>query len=286
MSGFTKLLNVGCGARYDPAWTNIDVVPAGPDVLEHDISQGIPFAAGTFDVVYHSHVLEHLPRSEAPSFIRECGRVLRSGGVLRVVVPDLEGIVRGYLSALDDVRRGREDRRADYEWMMLELLDQLVRTRSGGGLRDFLRRDHLPNEKFVLERSGAEADHIIRAARLKRAARQQAAPASSRIQAKIEWGKRIIRDGGYRREWIWRHLLQTDYQALQLGRFRLRGEVHQWMYDSYSLGALLTECGFEDARRCEASESSVPEWARFQLDAAADGTVHKPDSLYMEATRR
>ncbi len=54
--------------------------------------QGIPFPDRSFDVVYHSHVLEHLSKSEASKFLKECSRVLRPQGVLRVVVPDLEEI--------------------------------------------------------------------------------------------------------------------------------------------------------------------------------------------------
>jgi 2-hydroxychromene-2-carboxylate isomerase len=41
-------------------------------------------------VVYHSHVLEHLPKDAAPRFVGECYRVLAEGGILRVVVPDLD----------------------------------------------------------------------------------------------------------------------------------------------------------------------------------------------------
>src|ERR1017187_8522768 len=94
-------LNLGCGDRLHPDWTNVDIVASGPGVRRCDLVAGIPFAAETFDVVYHSHLLEHLPKQIAPPFLRDCCRVLKRGGVVRVVVPDFEQIARTYLDALE-----------------------------------------------------------------------------------------------------------------------------------------------------------------------------------------
>ena len=124
------LLNLGSSARVAAGWTNVDrswllrLAPwprlasalhrAGivsdfryerlrrldPDVVCWDLKRGIPFPDGTFDVVYHSHVLEHLGREDAPGFLRECRRVLRAGGSIRVVVPDLEQLARRYLDVV------------------------------------------------------------------------------------------------------------------------------------------------------------------------------------------
>ena len=69
--------------------------------MVHDLSRGIPFPESSVDVVYHSHVLEHLDRDVARKFIRECARVLRPGGLIRVVVPDFERYCRNYLHHVD-----------------------------------------------------------------------------------------------------------------------------------------------------------------------------------------
>ncbi len=116
----------------------MDIAPAASDVLAHDLLQPLPFADRSFDFVYHSHVLEHFRRDDAAPFLAECLRVLRRGGVLRVVVPDLEMIARGYLDALDRCRDGETAASHDYEWMMLELYDQTVREHSGGRMAEYL----------------------------------------------------------------------------------------------------------------------------------------------------
>src|SRR5271166_2578243 len=81
------LLNVGCGRRVHDDWVNLDLVAHLPGVIPHDIRRGLPFRDNSFSAVYHSHVLEHLRRSSAHAFLRECYRVLAQGGILRVAVP-------------------------------------------------------------------------------------------------------------------------------------------------------------------------------------------------------
>jgi hypothetical protein len=53
------------------------------------------------EVVYTSHMLEHLPRKEAELFLHEAHRVLKPEGLLRVAVPDLRKLVDSYLLSQD-----------------------------------------------------------------------------------------------------------------------------------------------------------------------------------------
>ncbi len=73
-------------------------------------------------------------------------------------------------------------------------------------------------------------------------------------------------------------------KALNIGRFRLGGEIHQWMYDRYSLGQLLAKNGFVDIKVVNADESNIPNWNSFGLDIIGD-KVRKPDSLFIEARK-
>ncbi len=86
-------------------------------------------------------------------------------------------------------------------------------------------------------------------------------------------------------ESVVRALLGKHYQDLLLGRFRNAGEIHQWMYDSYSLARLLSAAGFADFRQYAATESRFPGWVDYHLDTEPDGRVYKPDSLFVESIK-
>ena len=152
----SRYLNLGCGRRYHSAWTNLDLESNDPEVVSHDVTKGIPFEASSFDAVYHSHVLEHLNPEEGKQLIQECYRVLSPGGVLRVVVPDLERIARLYLENHQQAWDGDEAASVNYDWMKMELLDQLVREKSGGQMGIYMSRQEIKNAEFVQSRVGDE----------------------------------------------------------------------------------------------------------------------------------
>lgn len=274
-------LNVGCGNRIHPEWANVDFVAVNAAVKAHDLRKGIPYPHDYFDCVYHSHVLEHLPKKSAEYFMRECFRVMKRGGILRVVVPDLEKIARGYLEALEKASSGSPGWDENYEWMLLELYDQTVRERSYGGLVDYFRRVPIPNWDFIYQRWGVQAKILLK--HFSEQAAQEIPAATSRRNA---WGYVFRSPGRVLKHKLVRALLgEEDWEALQVGKFRREGEVHFWMYDAYSLSKLLRNTEFHQIRQCDANDSFIPAWTRFNLDTEPDGTVYKPDSLYMEAQK-
>jgi SAM-dependent methyltransferase len=281
-----KYLNLGCGTRYHRTWVNIDIAPIGEGVIAHDLSLGIPLSDGSCDAVYHSHLLEHLRGPDALIFMRECYRVMKPGATLRVVVPDLEQICRVYLDKIEAALKGERNGADDYDWMVLELLDQTVREQSGGRMLGYLSRPSLPNEDFIFERIGEEGRNIVRVLReqspnnsdssaggTENAGRRKSSSTLQTLRSKI------------RRNLLARWLGSEWRRPLEIGRFRLAGEVHQWMYDRYSLARLMLTAGFEAPIQQSATRSQIPNWSDFNLDTLADGTVVKPDSLFMEGTR-
>jgi hypothetical protein len=112
---------------------------------------------------------------------------------------------------------------------------------------------------------------------------RQAATTPPQRSSKIRWLMTLIRDSARRREWLTRRVLGSDYEMLELGRFRRGGEIHQWMYDQYSLSSLLLETGFRNPTLLGPTESHISNWKDFHLDTDADGQVYKPDSMFMEA---
>ncbi len=279
-----KLVNLGCGQRFHSAWTNIDFSSNNDNVIAHNLLKGIPFADQSFDVIYHSHVLEHFPRSQADFFIRECYRVLQHKGVLRIAIPDLEQIVKTYLIALEQASLGSKEWIENYEWMLLEMYDQVVRNRSGGSMAEYFVREKLDNQGFVLERCGLEAEQLLESGRKIWELRQTNSK-DNKFKILIKQVYKTIRYPERLRDFFLRVLLGKEFESLQIGRFRQSGEIHQWMYDRYSLSKLLRECGFEQITQRSASDSFIPNWTSYNLDTEPDGSIYKPDSLYMEAIK-
>jgi predicted SAM-dependent methyltransferase len=269
----SKCLNVGCGERFLPGWTNVDFAAQDGRVLAHDLRTRLPFGSNEFAFVYQSHVLEHLRPGEAEHLLHECYRVLCPGGLLRVVVPDLEQKARIYLECLEAASKNPNERNvAQHHWMQIELLDQLVRERSGGEMADFMRSGKTAD--FVRGRIGDEYDK----------AQQASEPTRAESGRRAGWGIKS-RCKQTLAEWATR-FLGLEANDVTAAKFRRSGELHLWMYDRASLGSLLDSCGFAEITAVDAFTSSKPDWASdgIWLDVE-DGCARKPDSLYMEARR-
>jgi len=100
-------------------------------VRVHDLRKGIPGADSSADAVYHSHFLEHLDRAKAPAFLREIRRVLKPGGIQRVVVPDFSVLCRRYLEHLDACRLDMDKWQA-HEGSIAAILEHMVREEAFG----------------------------------------------------------------------------------------------------------------------------------------------------------
>ena len=249
-----KYLNIGCGDSFDSSWINIDITSNFPMVISHNILKGLPFQPYTFDACYSSHVLEHLTQEQAKALLIECMRVLKSNGIVRLVVPDLEAIAKNYLSALERSRSGNVEAQADYEWVMLELFDQTVRNFSGGEMGKYLSRPDLSNREFILSRIGYEAEQFWQ--QQKENLSKKPSLIEKLRSKKLGWFVQKLRIA------ITKFLVliiagKENAIAFDIGLFRNSGEVHQWMYDRFSLTKLLEECGFVNIKICQAHESSI-----------------------------
>lgn len=75
-------------------WVTLDVY-GNPNVLA-DAFQTLPFADGSFDELYSSHVIEHGGWDVVPNILKEWGRVIRQGGTMHIKCPDFEYHVKMY----------------------------------------------------------------------------------------------------------------------------------------------------------------------------------------------
>ncbi len=96
-----RRLEIGPGDRPVEGFEAINIVwSPGVDYV-HDIQRGLPFADATFETLYASHVLEHVPWYRVPEVLTEWHRVLRPGGRVEIWVPNGLEIARAFVRAED-----------------------------------------------------------------------------------------------------------------------------------------------------------------------------------------
>ena len=86
-----KYLNLGCGKEYydtPKGWVNLDGDPKIKADIYCDLDQKdltMPFKDGTFDIIWASHIFEHIFYLGALK--RELARICKPGGALTFIVP-------------------------------------------------------------------------------------------------------------------------------------------------------------------------------------------------------
>lgn len=92
-------LNLGSGPRGkdNKHWVNIDGYNDRNVHFRLDFARPLPFPDNTFDGAFCEHVIEHFTYEDGRRVCTEILRLLRPGGVFRIIVPDAERVVRTYL---------------------------------------------------------------------------------------------------------------------------------------------------------------------------------------------
>jgi predicted SAM-dependent methyltransferase len=165
-----KIINLGCGTKTSQKTVNIDwsvylriknnrflffiaqyflkgerlakLINLPDNIMVHDLRKGIPFRTNSIDVVYHSHVLEHLDRDHAIFFLKEALRALKPGGILRIVVPDFERLCRTYLNHIElcEVNNVK-----DHDTYIANIIEQMVRKEAYGTSKQNIFRRFIEN---------------------------------------------------------------------------------------------------------------------------------------------
>jgi SAM-dependent methyltransferase len=271
-------------ATFLKEWTNLKFSvlphPEGGTIRHYDIRRPLPFPEDTFDSVYALHIIEHLTPEEAGEFVAEVFRVLRPGGIFRVSTPDLEGIVRAYLERLDEcARQPTKQTIVRYDWAVLELLDQMVRDRSGGLMREMVKHGHY-DAGYSHERYGDVFDEFYRppSPGCREAVRKTLLErVSSKSPADL---LRAI--CGRLKGMIFGWLPSGKSRPVDEDPRKTR-ESNLWIYDQLSLRLLLEGQRFKKFSVKSHTESDIVGWERYDLDRSNHGDYSIEPSVYVEA---
>jgi ubiquinone/menaquinone biosynthesis C-methylase UbiE len=89
-------LHLGCGKKRIEGFINVDIIEQdGVDVVD-DVSKLLNFKNESADLIYACHVLEHFKRKEYFDVLKRWTEVLKTGGILRLSVPDFEKVAKVY----------------------------------------------------------------------------------------------------------------------------------------------------------------------------------------------
>jgi len=102
-----RKLQIGSHVCVLPGWLNTDLYPPSINAVSLDATKTFPLPEESFDYVFSEHQLEHIEYSDGVAMIKECHRILRSGGKIRLAVPCLDRL-------LDLVKPSRSDLQERY----------------------------------------------------------------------------------------------------------------------------------------------------------------------------
>jgi predicted SAM-dependent methyltransferase len=91
-----EYLQLGCHDTLLEGFLNTDFFLNKEAEMGLDARFPLPFANETWRGIYAHHVVEHLSYEDDLGLFRECQRTLKTGGVFRMVVPDLETFIHFY----------------------------------------------------------------------------------------------------------------------------------------------------------------------------------------------
>jgi predicted SAM-dependent methyltransferase len=111
-----RKLQLGAGGYHPDGWLNTDIEP-GEDEAFLDATKPFPMPDAGFSYIFSEHVFEHLTYEDGLAMLRECRRILKPGGRMRLATPNLLKLVALFQDARsDEARRYVQDKIKVQDW--------------------------------------------------------------------------------------------------------------------------------------------------------------------------
>ena len=276
MSRSYKFLNVACGDTFieDDSWINVDFTSHSPIVKKANILDGLPYEDNTFDVVYSSHFIEHIPVDQIELFFDDVYRILKPGGLIRLVTPDLEFLNNEYKINYDK----KAFKKANFITSLT--LDQCVRSVSGGKLKKDMDNFYNSNDtemiNYIKLLIGPDAFEYVDSNDIS---------FIEKVLIKVKKDPKFIFNILFMiRVKIFSFFLPKSFKELNLSNASI-GEKHMWLYDFNSLSELLKNSSFIDIARTNFNESNYHNYIFSKLDIKNSLPRKGIHQLFVEALK-
>ena len=100
-----KKLHLGCGRNYLKGWINTDKHKRDyklDDVV--DVTEKLPYEDSSIDYIFSEHVIEHMDYDCGKFMLKECFRVLKPSGKIRISTPDLKFLIDLYTDNKSEIQ--------------------------------------------------------------------------------------------------------------------------------------------------------------------------------------
>ncbi len=266
-----KFLNLACGDYFvnSQNWINCDFAPQSKSVRQVNLLGKFPFENNSFDLVYSSHYLEHIELDKVLDFMNQCNRVLKKNGIIRLVLPDFENIAREYVMNKD------KNQSEFAAFNIAEMIDQCVRTRSGGHLQEWYDRSQGNKElsEYIYSRTGFKRKSTVELENKIKIRLKRITLMKLKLKLQLKMSYIVI------------SVLPSWFTISHVSKVAT-GERHMWVHDFDSVKAFLEQSGFTEVRRVSAQFSCEPNFPLYPLDLNSQNHARKgKESMYIEARK-
>jgi ubiquinone/menaquinone biosynthesis C-methylase UbiE len=266
-----RFLNLACGDIFvtSTLWENCDFAPKSKDVKQVNLLDGLPYGDETFNLAYCSHYIEHIPKKEVLNFLKECHRVLKPNGLIRLVLPNFENIAREYIKNID------QGNLIYSEFNIVEMVDQCTRNESGGELIKWYRNTSPDSDlhSYIKSRTGYESNPNRKDSEFSWVNFKNYGLNKFKFKAQLFYSKLMV------------STLPKWFQLNHVSR-TATGEKHLWVYDFNSISNVLRHAGFSSIIEKDSHNSSNALFPVFPLDIDSNNETRKgAESMYIEAMK-